>query len=233
MNMRNRGFTLIELLVVIGIIAILASIALPAYKGVQERAHGTQDANNLRQLGIGFAAYLGDNSDTMFNGNGALTSGSCWAALLGPGTASNYVSSVNVFQSPFDHRPLTSGSNANLSYGINYNVINPPSQGGVPMTTFTSYTHPSSICILGPTCQNASAAISFGTYTMMNSASVGPGGSVTNSSVVGEMGSYTLLNVLFGDWHVQTMKATDFHNNNLDTPGGAATYGEFWIPNAQ
>src|SRR5450755_1222820 len=116
--MRNRAFTLIELLVVIGIIALLASIALPVFKTAQERAHGVQDASNIRQIGIGLVSYLNDHDDTML-------SGTTWATALGPnGTSSAYVSDWHVFQSPFDNRSYTA-SPANLSYGMNDAILNP------------------------------------------------------------------------------------------------------------
>jgi len=47
-----RGFTLIELLVVISIIAILASLAIPAVTGALTRGQLTQTLNNARQLQV-------------------------------------------------------------------------------------------------------------------------------------------------------------------------------------
>jgi prepilin-type N-terminal cleavage/methylation domain-containing protein/prepilin-type processing-associated H-X9-DG protein len=59
---RQAGFTLIELLCVITIIAILASLIIPAIGTVSQRADSIKCANNLRTVGQAVQLYLGDHS---------------------------------------------------------------------------------------------------------------------------------------------------------------------------
>lgn len=62
MKNSKSAFTLIELLVVITIIAILASIALPVFNGVTERANQTKDLSNAKQIGIAAKLFASDNN---------------------------------------------------------------------------------------------------------------------------------------------------------------------------
>ena len=74
--MKKQNFTLVELLIVIAVIAILASLLLPALNKTFEAARRISCTNNLSQLGKAFTMYVDDNNgciQTRYNYGGSST----------------------------------------------------------------------------------------------------------------------------------------------------------------
>jgi prepilin-type N-terminal cleavage/methylation domain-containing protein/prepilin-type processing-associated H-X9-DG protein len=81
----QSAFTLVELLVVISVVALLVALLLPALSAARKTAQALGCSSNLRQVGIGIAAYTTDNHDNMFgiytpDWNGT---GNTWNQVLG------------------------------------------------------------------------------------------------------------------------------------------------------
>jgi prepilin-type N-terminal cleavage/methylation domain-containing protein len=83
------AFTLIELLIVITIIAVLASIALPAYNGVKERGDQTKDLSNAKQVALALRQFAIDNNGSYPSKKPAIDYSDPAATPLGAGDKSN------------------------------------------------------------------------------------------------------------------------------------------------
>ena len=62
---RSRAFTLVELLVVLAVIAILASLLLPALSKAKEAGRGTACLSNLHQIGLALQIYVSENNNRL------------------------------------------------------------------------------------------------------------------------------------------------------------------------
>ncbi len=67
----RRGFTIVELLVVIVVMAILATISVVVYTGIQDRARVTNQVMALSQLSRSFALYVIEHGEYPYSGAGA------------------------------------------------------------------------------------------------------------------------------------------------------------------
>jgi competence protein ComGC len=65
MKAREHAFTLVALLVIIALIAILAAMLLPALAAAKKRAQSISCVNQLKQCGLAFKIWEGDNNDKM------------------------------------------------------------------------------------------------------------------------------------------------------------------------
>jgi prepilin-type N-terminal cleavage/methylation domain-containing protein len=66
---KNQGFTLIEVMIVVGILGVIAAIAIPAYKGYISTSHKTECQNEVASIKLAESEhFLEQNS--YFSGTG-------------------------------------------------------------------------------------------------------------------------------------------------------------------
>ena len=125
-----HGFTLIELLIVIAIIAILASLLLPALQSAKRTALTAGCASNLRQMMVCALQYVGDTQYVTPAKSGGGNNDSLWERLIlkytpmsnldvgwkgvPPCKGKSEFATLKFFQCPADKEPR----NTNVSDGM-------------------------------------------------------------------------------------------------------------------
>lgn len=71
MRTLNQGFTLLEIMIVVGVIGLLAAIAMPAVMKARTRSQQTACINNLRQIESGKEQWALENRKV--NGSDVVT----------------------------------------------------------------------------------------------------------------------------------------------------------------
>jgi prepilin-type N-terminal cleavage/methylation domain-containing protein/prepilin-type processing-associated H-X9-DG protein len=159
MKNQKKAFTLIELLVVIAIIAILAAMLLPALAAAKKKAQRINCTNNLKQDGLAFRIWEGDNGDrypqavtyvsgganeylTHQNGAGAVTAGN----PLNPGMAfmvmSNELSTPKILFCPSDAMHTAgNGYATNFSFPDLLGCTAPPANSKAPAGLVTKISY--------------------------------------------------------------------------------------------
>ncbi len=112
----NRGgFTLLELLVVIAVIALLASMLLPALHKARGKAKQIKCMSNLKQLGQAYMMYANDNDDWFPACRGPSGNASSWVCQIAPYVGANTYVGEKIYCPAYpDHSPAYTG------YGMNY-----------------------------------------------------------------------------------------------------------------
>ncbi|MBI2948777.1 MAG: DUF1559 domain-containing protein [Verrucomicrobia bacterium] len=236
----SSGFTLIELLVVIAVIAMLASLLLPALSKAKEGARSAKCKSNMRQVTYGLLMYVGDHSDYlpwaggvdrdlpedwMFGGqpdpqtvnprnweNPPLTHGFHAEA----GSAFSYVTGLPI------HR--LAGNKVDLNHTNTYEIYRCPSTGRPGKALRVNYSvnslidgieYPPRGVLISRVPNPVTKTLLFNEDPKtMDNASFRPGGSAAGGNFVMHSGR---INVVFIDGHVEQMK----HQRVLDIQWGA------------
>ena len=225
MNKISRdGFTLIELLVVIVILAILATLLVPAVGAALEKSRRTGCRNNIKQLGVALVQYAddhdgwlvlkGDKPSYLVSGGSTLTGEYPFRNHVLKMFSNNYITATAAWLCPSDKRDGVSG---NI-------VVKDPRRFDGTTPVYNTQGHCSFMYVAGhntdrslevpveaPVLADEANALENGSATPGNMPDIGPA----------DNHGAAFRNVLYLDGHVAAMQDSDAANaifNNLKDP---------------
>jgi prepilin-type processing-associated H-X9-DG protein len=132
---QQRAFTLIDLLLIIAAIIAIAAIALPNMARPHTRSPSISCVNNLKQVGLAFRIWAGDNNDKFPTQVSTTNGGAMETVLTGNVAAvfqvmSNELSTPKILFCPTDKLRQQAAvfasaqpSNTNISYFVNLDAV--------------------------------------------------------------------------------------------------------------
>ena len=126
----NKYFTLIELLIVIAIIAVLASMLLPALSKARAKAQTVTCLSNLKQLAVIQHQYLDDNNEMLYLQTYDAYSG-FWHRVY---VALGYIPGTNI-------NPVLYGSESDAVRATPSGMLRCPSETNVGTNRYFTGTH--------------------------------------------------------------------------------------------
>jgi prepilin-type N-terminal cleavage/methylation domain-containing protein/prepilin-type processing-associated H-X9-DG protein len=103
----GRAFTLVELLVVLAIIAIIASLILPALARARSRAQGSFCLNNTRQLAVAWMIYADEHNGQLAYNLGHGRTAAATPSVGGVPMSDNWVNNVESWELSSDNTNAT------------------------------------------------------------------------------------------------------------------------------
>ncbi len=211
-------FTLIELLVTVAIIAILASMLLPALNAAREKAKSNNCLSNQKQLAFAFNLYTSDWNDYLLD-NDDVTAGSLYIDLApyftvrgGYYTTAAGNGAIKVYGCPSEVSGVdTYGTYYGYSKNVHMANTQHPTTKNWYLIKTTNIQKPAS-CVL---TLDGKAATLYG---------VSPSGS--SNLVLRHNGG---VNMSFIDGHCRSLNTrTDYINLSADNVGWGSTFVSFW-----
>lgn len=224
---RQENFTLIELLVVIGIIAILASMLLPALSKARNKAKESNCLNNLKQIGSSLTLYIDDYNEYLPVGNGA--NSFYWSVALLKYLGGN----KNLFYCQMDAKSSVADwlSGNNISYG--YNWLGLGHNVGTYLNPFTGLaeTFSAKLARIKEPSETLACVDSYRTNdpTMKGYCLVSPGGDTRTERPYWRHGS-NRSNLIFVAGHAQSMITAEL--KTIDDAAQAVPINQYkyWSP---
>ncbi len=133
----RQGFTLVGLIIIVAVLAILAAMLLPALASAKRKSKRINCVNNLKQDGLAFRLWEGDNGDkypmaVSTNKNGTMEYAEDGNAFRHFQVMSNELSTPKILVCPADNRTAAASfarlKNQNVSYFVSLDAteVRPP-----------------------------------------------------------------------------------------------------------